>query len=185
MTYKIGKEEKKQILYGLLEEFIRLIYRHIRRKYFQFNMNYLKDIRLILSQQKVETTPCSNDEIQDINRIVEYKLPKAYLEFLEEMGKDAGKFMKGSSCFINELHSLREWAIELLVENNFKKELPNDAFVFWMHQGYQFAFFLLDDGDNPPIYYYNETKEQNKFCKTGDSFTDFLRIELAASNIVK
>ena len=146
-------------------------------------MNYLKNIKDILFRQKIKTIPCSKEEIQEINGNTGYKLPKAYLEFLEVMGKDAGKFMRGSSCFINEIPFLKEWAVELLMENNFSEKLPQNAFVFWMHQGYQFAFFLLSDEDNPPIYYYNETKEQSSFCQKTDSFTDFLQIELAASKI--
>ena len=29
---------------------------------------------------------------------------------------------------------------------------PDDALVFWMHQGYQFMFLRAAEGDDPPVY---------------------------------
>jgi hypothetical protein len=36
-----------------------------------------------------------------------------------------------------------------------------------------FCFFKLNEGENPPIYYYNEAGEDN-FVKIANSFTEFL-----------
>jgi hypothetical protein len=47
-----------------------------------------------------------------------------------------------------------------------------------MHQGYQFSFFKLSDGENPPIYSYCEGQEENYFVKTDESFGAFLGAEL-------
>ena len=34
--------------------------------------------------------------------------------------------------------------------------LPDDSFVFFVHQGFVVRFFLLDDGENPAVYEYVE-----------------------------
>ena len=47
-----------------------------------------------------------------------------------------------------------------------------------MHQGYQFSFFNLNDGDNPPVYYYCEGQEEKDFIKTHETFGNFLATEL-------
>ncbi len=42
-----------------------------------------------------------------------------------------------------------------------------------MHQGYQFAFFNLDDGDDPRVYYYTEVKADDGFVLTHQKLSDF------------
>jgi hypothetical protein len=94
------------------------------------------------------------------------------------MGHGAGKFLRGSDCFYQHLPQIQEWAKQLLVENDFPQALPEDAFVFFMHQGYQFSFFRLSEGDNPPTYSYCEGQEQPDFVKSHDQFSDFLSVEI-------
>jgi hypothetical protein len=57
------------------------------------------------------------------------------------------------------LFKLREGAEELLEKDDSPFVLPEKAFVFWMHQGYQFAFFVADGDDDPMVYYYMEGKK--------------------------
>ena len=59
------------------------------------------------------------------------------------MGHSASKFLQGSDCFFKHLPYLREWACELLQENKFSNTLPEDAFVFFMHQGEMMQYPLL------------------------------------------
>ncbi len=94
------------------------------------------------------------------------------------MGHGAGKFLRGSDCFFKNLPYLKEWAIELLQENNFAEPLPDDAFVFFMHQGYQFSFFRLLEGDDPPTYSYSEGTNQTSFIKSHERFSEFLTTEV-------
>lgn len=98
-------------------------------------------------------------------------LPKAYIEFMKEFGN--GGYMRGDSCFMDEIGMLQTGAVELLEENESSNNLTDNDFVFWMSQGYMFCFFRLDEGDNPPVYYYNEAKE-DKFIKITNSLSDFL-----------
>lgn len=41
--------------------------------------------------------------------------------------------------------------------------LPADAFVFLMHQGYQFSFFALAKGDDPAVSSYLEGRKERSF----------------------
>ena len=140
------------------------------------------EIANYLSKKGCILNGCSRAEIQKIENYYKVQLPETYVEFLKYMGKGAGKFMMGSSAFYDEIFDLKEGGIALLVENEFKP-LPNLAFVFWMHQGYQFAFFNVNDGQNPPIYYYTEGSVQADFEKKENSFTDFLESQLQDSGI--
>jgi hypothetical protein len=105
-------------------------------------------------------------------------LPRTYKDFLKIMGHGAGKFLRGSDCLYQHLPQIQEWAKQLLVENDFPQTLPEDAFVFFMHQGYQFSFFRLSEGDNPPTYSYCEGQEQPYFVKSHDQFSEFLSVEI-------
>ena len=124
---------------------------------------------------------CSEKEIKEIEAgISGFPLPSEYKNFLSAMGKRAGNFMLGSSAFYDELGDLKEAAIELLDDNNLKVALPKDAFVFWMHQGYQFAFFTQSNDKDPEVYYYGEGEGLSDF-KVLKSFTEFLLIQLELS----
>lgn len=74
---------------------------------------------------------------------------------------------------MDEIGMLRNGAIDLLVENESSNTLTDNDFVFWMSQGYMFCFFRLDEGDDPPVYYYNEAKE-DRFIKITNSLSEFL-----------
>lgn len=140
-------------------------------------------------KSRVETSPhlnsiafsrCSDEEIRWIEQRLELSLPEAYKEFLQWMGKDGGPILKGSNCFYKDLLYLYQWADKLLKENDLFGILPSKAFVFFMHQGYQFAFMYPEDGENPPVYYYNEMaySAEKGFTISYHSFTEFLADEI-------
>lgn len=126
----------------------------------------------ILYWHAIKMVPCPK---VGINRLVERfgKFPATYMQFLQTMGFSAGVYMRGSSVFYKEIEDWEDGAIELLEDNDNKLELPASAFVFWMHQGYQFAFFNLDDGDDPRVYYYTEVKADDGFVLTHQKLSDF------------
>ncbi len=157
---------------------------------------YLDKIKKQLIELKLafpeEQVGCTRNEVILLEQQLGISLPTAYHEFLLSMGHSAGKFLQGSDCFFQHLLSLQEWAFELLNENNFPKKLPEDAFVFYMHQGYQFSFFRLSEGDDPPTYSYCEGSEgdnpptysycegtnQTTFIISHKRFSDFLKTEV-------
>lgn len=62
---------------------------------------------------------------------------------------------------------------ELLRENNDSIVLPERAFVFSMHQGYEIRFFILNAEDNPPVVEWYEGSAKG-IVKLYDSFEEFL-----------
>ena len=134
----------------------------------------------IIAFNTVNLVPCSIKEIDEIELKYGFSLPIVYKKFLSSMGKYAENFMAGSMCYYEDLDLINKEAVLLLEEGEFCK-LPNNAFVFWMHQGYQFAFFLNGEESDPPVYYYNETIEQNSFIKGFSTLTDFFYSELELS----
>ena len=144
----------------------------------------IKELTHYLGRRGCNLSGCSTTQVAKIETFYTVKLPLTYVEFLLAMGRSADKFMLGSSAFYDEIFDLRAWGIELLLENNFK-ELPADTFVFWMHQGYQFAFFHLNEEDDPPVYFYYEGRTKNEFELIENSFTGFLESQIAMSGLDK
>ncbi|MDE7435443.1 MAG: SMI1/KNR4 family protein [Lachnospiraceae bacterium] len=144
-------------------------------------MKFITELIMKLEKNNVLMNPCTKTQIEKINSIAQGKeLPQAYIEFVSVMGNGTeGKFMGGDSCFMDELDELRQGAVELLAENESENMLTDDDFVFWMSQGCMFCFFNLNDGDNPPVYFYNEDGK-DEFIKIANSLTEFFinRLEM-------
>lgn len=114
---------------------------------------------------------CDREEVDDLARSLGRPLPKAYEDFLLSAGYGAGRFIEGTDTFWPILPLLRE-AAERLLKRSSAQPLPPLAFVIYMHQGYEFGYFLLDDGDDPPVYQYAEGWPAPKLAWS--SFTDYL-----------
>lgn len=116
-------------------------------------MTYLTRAKHLLRDLKV--SGCRIDEIVDLEKELDIFLPEAYKEFLLWMGKNTGKFILGSEVEYKHLVKIQGWANELLKESGYPL-LPHNAFVFHIHQGYQFSYFLLDGKDDPEVYFFDE-----------------------------
>lgn len=101
-------------------------------------------------------------------------LPLAYRIFLEMMGESAGDLFRGSHALLSQKWSLRyrRFAERMLEKYKAEDALPDNAFVFLMHQGYQFLYFCLDGGDDPPVYAI--TDGERKPAQISDRFTSFV-----------
>ncbi|WP_394541532.1 SMI1/KNR4 family protein [Lysobacter enzymogenes] len=113
---------------------------------------------------------CSQDEVDTLAQSIGRPLPKAYVEFLLSMGHEAGDFMAGTDTFWRHLPWLQKTAERLVAEKS-AAPLPASAFVFYMHQGYEFGYFLLDDGDDPAVYQFVTMKARAE--RVTDSFTGY------------
>ncbi len=135
----------------------------------------IKQLKETLINKGVKLHPANDQQIKgfmDDNNVSH--LPSSYMDFLKAMGNGSDNFLRGESCFFNELSDLKEGAEELLTDDNSPLKLKNSDFIFWMSQGYMFAFFNLNEGDDPPVFFYKELSEQKEFFKIADSFTEFL-----------
>ena len=137
------------------------------------------EIAVYLKARGEKLQSLSEAQIRSVEAFYGVSLPAVYRQFLLLMGNGAGKYMLGSTVFYDDIFNLGEWG-EALIEENALSPAPPDAFFFWMHQGYQTAYFKLCDGDDPPVYYFSEGQEQKKFVKES-SLSDFLINELLMS----
>ncbi len=133
---------------------------------------------IVLIVSTDEIVPCTENEVRILERQLGFSLPGAYRKFLLWMGHGAGILLRGSDCFYQHLPPLRTWAEELLEENNFPEPLPEDAFVFYMHQGYLFYFVRVGEGDDPPVYFYSEAMDPRAFIKAHPNLADFLNYQI-------
>jgi SMI1/KNR4 family protein SUKH-1 len=130
-----------------------------------------KELNLI-SPDEIE--PCTEEDVHKLEQHLGIILPAAYKEFLYWMGRGAGRLQRGSRFFYGHLWDIKKVAVNLLDENEVPESLSDDAFVFYMHQGYQFAFLRASEGDDPPVYYYGEELEGNAIIKSHPSYSEFL-----------
>ncbi len=138
-------------------------------------MEFINELVEKLKERDISMKKATENQIKDLLSITESGiLPKAYIEFMSTMGNGTeGKYMRGESCFMDEIHILKQGAIELLEENESKLVLTENDFVFWMSQGCIFCMFKLNEGDNPPVYFYNESGD-DRFLKISNTLTEFL-----------
>jgi hypothetical protein len=143
---------------------------------------YLDEVKARFEQlhlvRNEKIIPCTEDEIWVLEQQLGLPLPGAYKEFLLWMGHGAGGFLRGSDCFYDSLPRLRAGAMRLLWENGYVEPLPEDTFVFSMHQGYLFYFVRAGEGDDPPVYFYSEAMEPLAFIKAHPNLADFLNYHI-------
>jgi hypothetical protein len=140
----------------------------------------IRDIAVFLKERGEKLKPLSVSQIEKMEKQYGILFPNAYREFLSLMGNGAGSYMQGSSVFYNEIFLLREGVNELIKENNITP-LPDDAVIFWMHQGYQAAYFRSREGIDPPVYYFSEGDADKSFRMKEKCLTDFFLAQLVIS----
>lgn len=122
----------------------------------------------------LDGSPCSDNDIALMEREANVALPAAYKAYLLVAGQNPPSAWVGSDCTINYLPKLAAWAEGLLAECN-QPALPEQAFVFLMHQGYQFFYFISDgSSDDPPVFYYHEGEPET--VKRFERFSDLVDI---------
>lgn len=127
-----------------------------------------------LANLSIGGMPCTEEEIANLEHLFSnYKLPRAYTEFLISAGKFESRLV-GETCFYDDLFLLKTGAIKILEDDKSALALNQEDFVFFSSQGCLFAFFKLNEGDNPPVYSYIEGSAQSEFFKEANSFSDFL-----------
>lgn len=138
-------------------------------------MEFINELVEKLKERNIPMKNASENQIKELLSSTKNGiLPQAYVEFMSVMGNGTeGKYMKGESCFMDEIYILKQGAVELLKENESKLVLTDNDFVFWMSQGCIFCMFQLNEGNNPPVYFYNESGD-DRFLKISNTLTEFL-----------
>jgi SMI1 / KNR4 family (SUKH-1) len=107
---------------------------------------------------------CRSSRIATFEKRYGVRLPDDYRAFLTKCGNGVQGLWVGSDYTVDALDEMQDAGSELLADAGLS--LPENAFVCWMHQGYQFMF-VCPDG----ICYFLEGNEA--FAKQYDSFADF------------
>ncbi|MFP4346090.1 MAG: SMI1/KNR4 family protein [Anaerolineales bacterium] len=136
---------------------------------------YLAEVKERFSSLDYPVSPCSEEEIAALESRLGFSLPVAYREFLAWMGRRAEGFMVGTDFYYAELWDAREYAVELLRENDAPEALPKDAVIILLHQGYTFAFIRAGEGDDPPVYFYTESQNDDRFTRVSPHYSDYLQ----------
>jgi hypothetical protein len=103
--------------------------------------------------------PCNEAQVVAMARKLGVTLPLAYQEFLLWAGLRLGDVMVGSEFYFSALmlYDYKEFSRNLLELNHLDPSpLDEHAIIIYSHQGYQFAYIRDDEGDNPPVYGYDE-----------------------------
>lgn len=125
----------------------------------------------IRSRSRRPVIGCSDLELREFQAGHVVELPPSYLRYLGAAGKDCGDFLFGSDLHFDALDAVRISAQALLADDA-GPTLPDDAFVFFSHQGYQFSYFRLAGGPDPEVYYYLE--REGAFRVIAPSFSAWL-----------
>ncbi len=129
-----------------------------------------------------ELVPLSSAEIDKLEIGTGVPLPGKYKEALAVFGRSAGRFLVGSEFFIDgpsTLSSRCHQAKALLTRWEAGFPLPPNAVAFFVHQGYQFLFFVAGTGDDPPVYFCEEGRVQPEMLWA--TFSDFMNSEIQRS----
>mgnify|MGYP001792536543 CR=1 FL=1 len=95
------------------------------------------------------------DKLNELEKRLNISLPLIYKEFYLECEKSIPRKMIGTDLYNNK-NELKEWASELLEEDNAVNFLTEKDFVFMMHQGYMFWYFNANGTENPNVFFYRE-----------------------------
>jgi SMI1/KNR4 family protein SUKH-1 len=131
-------------------------------------------LQLLPHSSSSDIEGCTDDEVEGLVQYANSSLPAAYQCFLEMMGHRAGHLFTGSLALLaDKCHlRLRHEAERILIRAKCSYSLPSNVFVILMHQGYQFLFIPLDQGDDPPVYLVSDRDPYPKLLS--DHFTSYL-----------
>lgn len=121
--------------------------------------------------QTIQFEGCSETEIDNLEKQLKLKFPKAYREFLAILGKGGGEFML-SDRWVFQFGDLPS-----IAHNNKYIEfcdLPEDYLVFAEQDGFRWVFFVANGStDDPPVYLFDDS-EDREYEQIGRSLWEFI-----------
>lgn len=117
-----------------------------------------------------------DEDIEELERTHNVRLPEAYKEFLSSIGYSSDNIFYSVLFMYPGLEKYRNEAYQLADQNSIK--LPDSAFVFLIDDT-QFFYFDTKSGDDPPVYKYFEGDAAAKqvFDHFSDWLIDFVTVE--------
>lgn len=152
-------------------------------------MDYLSEARRLheeaIEPYKGPAVGATEAEVAALEQEIGFVLPEAYRQYLLWMGKDYDGASAGSEWFLNHHYyenDYTEMVTELSGIDLEKYPLPKHFFLFFHHQAYEAAWFLLPkESEDPPICFFVEGFGMTIPSLVG-TFTEFLmkRLEMVA-----
>lgn len=100
---------------------------------------------------------CTESEIAQIMKMQGVsRIPLLYKQFLLLMGRKGGRLQSVLDLFYPTLLELKKLASDSLEFDGSPFQLPSDAFVFATHLTHLYYYFSTADGDDPPVYGFEE-----------------------------
>ena len=117
-----------------------------------------------------------DESINDLEVHLGLPIPDAYRAYLSIAGSSPPPALIGSDCTVKDIYDLREVVIECLEDDKNPFLLPDNAIVFFMHQGYFFYYFLADGITNDPAVYFYHVGKTKEVTQVNDCFSDWVYI---------
>jgi hypothetical protein len=106
----------------------------------------------LLRECGVNGEPCDEWAIRELEQQLGVEFPPAYRAFVALAGNGCEPLEGSHYAVEDDLASLQRSAGRIMKHDGL--DLLTDAFVFLVHQGHAFNFFLLNDGEDPAVYEY-------------------------------
>ena len=116
---------------------------------------------------------CREEQIACIESWLSVRLPRAYRDFLAEMGLDAGDFLVGFDWVFDEVLWFRKSAENFIAHCESDFALWGTDYVFFFNPGCGFLYFDCEAGEDPPVFDFSDS-EGDQPRKVFDSFSDWL-----------
>jgi hypothetical protein len=125
-----------------------------------------------------ELRGCSEEDIAGLERHFALRLPAAYKDFLQAIGRNPGPLMNDCQFRCQDLPSMDDFARGMLAAcEGGSLWLPSKAFIWLTRPPEQFLYFVADDSsEDPPVFRYVE--EQGEFERVADSFWQAIEPEI-------
>lgn len=133
--------------------------------------------------RKRSFTGYTQEQISAVEAQLNVRFPQVYRAYLRIMGKTHGDLFCGSNiASLSDYASHREFAQELITDEELDWALDDKAVVFLEHQGYTFCYFIADGAFDSPIFQYVEGGEEAKQCSSGFAEMVSAEVSLAEQN---
>jgi hypothetical protein len=143
----------------------------------------------LIAEAPESLVPCTTDEIAALEALVApHRLPAAYVEFLRYGGKQLTGVFRGVDFSYAIARRMRENGYREILRmlRVFDKAavIPDTLFVINEHLGSNFTYFDLGEGDDPPVYLWEEGEGGlDTAIREHDTFSSFVLTQ--AKNHVK
>ena len=132
-----------------------------------------------------EIKPCTEQEVRKLESLISapYHLPAAYKEFLFFCGESLGKVYKyrpymHHSLVVSMIESKNRDALKAIRLYDENAQLYPDILILTWHDHMYLEFIRLGEGENPPVYYWDEEDELGlEAVKVrANTFTNFVEV---------